>query len=283
LKVAKYNLIDLMTPISQSKPIKLENDLALILTASIDIKGMPRATPTVPEQRQEDYFKSLSYYVNNHPIVRKIIFIENSGWDLSRVKEAAKDNPHQKEIEFISLNCNDFPRRYGKGFGECLLIAKGLEQSNLYKTVTHISKITGRIYLENLTTIVSSIGKPFDCFCDYKDQGYKLRKLWGETHVGPHCDTRFLIFSKQFYSDYIKPLHIKHQQKEPRGFCIEAEFYYAIKAAEANNTVISRFAVEPKFSGVAGHFGGKDYDSTLEKTKYQIRSFSRVALPWIHF
>lgn len=263
--------------------LNIEKHLALILTASIDIKGMPRATPTVPEQRQEDYYKSLKYYTDNHPSVKKIIFIENSGWDLSRVKEATDDNPHDKQIEFISLDCNDFPRRYGKGFGECLLIANGLARSQLYKEVTHIAKITGRIYLENLTKILLSIKQPVDCFCDYKDQGYKIRRLWGEKHVGPHSDTRFLVFSKKFYEDIIQPLHIKHQQKEPRGFCIEAEFYYAIKNAEKDYRVQSRFAVEPKFSGVAGHFGGKDYDSTLEKTKYQIRSLSRVAVPWLHF
>jgi hypothetical protein len=272
-----------MKSVLTSNSPEINNNLALILTASIDIKGMPKATPTIPEQRQEDYFNSLKYYVDNHPLIRKIIFIENSGWDLSRVKESARENPHRKEIEFISLNCNDFPRRYGKGFGECLLIEKGLEQSTIFPTVTHIAKITGRIYLENLTKLVLSINQPFDCFCDYKDQGYKIRRLWGEKHVGPHCDTRFLIFSTEFYQENIKPLHIKHQQKEPRGFCIEAEFYQAIKQAEIKNTVISRFLIEPKFSGVSGHFGGKDYDSTLEKTKYQIRSLSRFAVPWIHF
>ena len=272
-----------MTQLANSNQLDLENNLTLILTASIDIKGMPRATPTLPEQRQEDYIKSLKYYLTNHPLVRKLIFIENSGWDLSQIKEVTKNNPHQKQVEFISLNCNDFPRQYGKGFGECLLIEKGLEQSTLFQDVTHIAKITGRIYLENLTEVLLSIKKPFDCFCDYKDQGYKLRRLWGQKTAGPHCDTRFLIFSKQFYSQQIKPLHIRHQQQESGGFCIEAEFYRAIKKAEANSKVISRFSVEPKFSGVAGHFGGKDYDSNLEKTKYQIRSFSRVAVPWLHF
>jgi hypothetical protein len=277
------SLINPMKSVLTLNSLEINHNLALILTASIDIKGMPKATPTIPEQRQEEYFNSLKYYVNNHPLIRKIIFIENSGWDLSRVREAARNNPHRKEIELISLNCNDFPRRYGKGFGECLLIEKGLEQSTILPTVTHFAKITGRIYLENLTKLVLSIDRPFDCFCDYKDRGYKIRKLWGEKHVGPHCDTRFLIFSTKFYQEHIKPLHIKHQQKELRGFCIEAEFYQAIKQRETQSRVISRLTIEPKFSGVAGHFGGKNYDSILEKTKYQIRSFNRFAVPWLHF
>lgn len=59
------------------KPLlNIENDVALLLTASIDIKGMPRATPSVPEQREEDYFNSLQYYVTNHPKVRRILFVK---------------------------------------------------------------------------------------------------------------------------------------------------------------------------------------------------------------
>lgn len=100
-------------------PLNIEQDFALILTASIDIKGMPKAYPTVAEQRQEDYYNSVKYYVNNQPRIQKIIFIENSGWPLDRVQEAIKDNPHNKKVEFISLNCNDFPRQLGKGYGEC--------------------------------------------------------------------------------------------------------------------------------------------------------------------
>ena len=39
----------------------IEKDFALLLTATIDIKGMPKAYPTVPEKRQEDYFNSVNY------------------------------------------------------------------------------------------------------------------------------------------------------------------------------------------------------------------------------
>ncbi len=39
--------------------MKIHEDLALLLTATIDIKGMPKAYPTGDEQRQEDYYNSL--------------------------------------------------------------------------------------------------------------------------------------------------------------------------------------------------------------------------------
>ncbi|MGF1480916.1 MAG: hypothetical protein ACFB4I_15760 [Cyanophyceae cyanobacterium] len=262
-----------------SQSLNIETDLALLLTASIDIKGMPRATPTVPEQRQEDYFNALSYYVNNHPQVRKIIFVENSGWNLDRVKEATRENPHNKEVDFVSLDCNDFPREYGKGYGECLLIDKGIAASELAQSVNYIAKITGRIYLLNLTQLLRSVRDPYDCYCDYKDHGWRIRRLWGETGVGPHCDTRFLVFSLDFYRQHLQKLHRQHPGG---GFCIEAEVYNAMKEAEAQEKIISRFPLEPDYRGVAGHFQGKDYDSPKERAKFVVRSWSRRVVPWAH-
>jgi hypothetical protein len=106
--------------------LNLEQELVLLLTATINIKGMPKAYPTVPEQRQEDYYNSLKYYINFHPRIKKILFVENSGWPLERLQETTQENPHNKQIEFISLDANDFPRNFGKGYGETLLIEQGI-------------------------------------------------------------------------------------------------------------------------------------------------------------
>jgi hypothetical protein len=262
----------------------IEQDFALFLTATIDIKGMPKAYPTVSEIRQEDYFNSLRYYVCCQPQVRKIIFVENSGWSLERVKQAVANNPHNKEVEFISLNCNDFPRRLGKGYAESLLLEKGLEESKLIHTVTHFAKLTGRIYLTNMTELLTSVQQPYDCLCDYKDQGWRLKRLAGEKSASPHCDTRFLVFRKEFYTEYIKPLHQRHRERAGESACfyLESQFYQAIKSAAGSKTVISRFPIEPDFRGVAGHFGGKNYSSSKERTKFKMRSLMRKTTPWLH-
>lgn len=270
-------------PRSQDR-FNIEQDFALFLTATIDIKGMPKAYPTVPEMRQEDYFNSLKYYIHYHPQVRKIIFVENSGYSLDRVRQVIVDNPHNKEVEFISLNCNEFPRKLGKGYGESLLLEKGLEQSKLIHSVTHFAKMTGRIYLNNLTELLASIRQPYDCLCDYKDQGWRLKQFAGEKSASPHCDTRFLVFRKEFYAEHIKPLHQRHRESAGESACfyLESQFYQAIQKAAASKTVISRFPIEPDFRGVAGHFGGKDYSSSKERAKFKMRLLMRKATPWLH-
>ncbi len=259
--------------------MEIKENLALFLTATIDIKGMPKAYPTAAEQRQEDYYNSLKYYVNNHPKIKKIVFVENSGYPLDRVKEAVKENPYNKQVEFISLNCNDFPRKFGKGYGESVLIEKGIKQSELIKNVNYIAKITGRIYLLNLTKILEKIPNKFDCLCDFKDQGYIIKRLLGEKSAGPNCDTRLLVFSKEFYSQNFQPLHNNHTSG---NFYFELKYYHAIQQALNKFNVIIRFPIEPNFKGIAGHFGGKDYGSTQEQIKYNIRSVIRKITPWIH-
>lgn len=260
-------------------PFNIEQDLALLLTASIDIKGMPKAYPSLPEQREKDYYNSLKYYVENHPPIRKIVFVENSGWSLDKIKQAATKNPHNKEIEFISLDCNDFPRSFGKGYGESLLMEQGIERSQLIKSINYLAKITGRIYLLNLAQIITSVQNNYDCLCDFKDQGYLIKRLLGEKTANPNCDTRFLVFSKELYSKYFQPLHQKHQQG---CFYFELQYYNAIKKAQREFTVINRFPIEPKFSGIAGHFQGKNYDGKSEQFKYFVRSNLRKIAPWIH-
>jgi hypothetical protein len=257
----------------------LEEDLALVLTATIDIKGMPKAYPTVPEQRQEDYCRALQYYVQNHSRIRKIIFIENSGWPLEQIQRAIAHNPYHKQVEFISLNCNNFPRTLGKGYGECLLIEKGLEKSELINSVSYFAKLTGRIYLRNLTEILESVRNPYACLCDFNEHGWLFKKLLGDRQVGPHVDTRFLVFHKDFFEQYIKILHWQHRQGCQDCFYIETKFYKAIKSAAVKEKVIYRFPIEPIFDGIAGHFQGKNYSSREEMIKFYIRSLTRKFLP----
>jgi hypothetical protein len=264
-------------PLSFSNPPNLERDLVLILTATIDVKGMPKAYPPVPEQRQEDYYNSLKYYVTHQPRIQKIVFVENSGWPLNRVREATADNPHGKRVEFISIDGNDFPRTFGKGYGETLLLEKGMALSELVTDSSYIAKITGRIYLLNMTDLLASVREPYDCLCDFKDPFWKR---WGGDQNAPaYADTRFLVFNKFFYTTYLQPMHGRHHEG---CFYSEHQYHRAIRSAIGTAKVIDRFPIEPKFAGIAGHFQGKDYDSRSERAKFAVRSVTRKLAPWIY-
>jgi hypothetical protein len=262
---------------SQTGWLNIDQELVLILTATINIKGMPKAYPTIPEQRQEDYYNALRYYINYHPRIKKILFVENSGWPLDRLRETSKDNPHKKQVEFISLELNDFPRNFGKGYGETLLIEQGILKSELIQESSYIAKITGRIYLLNMTDIIESVINPFECLCDFKWPIWQ--QLRDKKNNPPYADTRFIIFSKSFYEIYLQPMHKNHQQG---CFYSEHQYYKAINSASQLTNVCKRFPIEPEFSGIAGHFQGKDYNSRSEQLKRAVRILTRQTMPWLY-
>jgi hypothetical protein len=268
--------------------LDIEENFALILTATINVDNIPRVYPADKSVREDQYIKTLIYYLQNHPKVKKIIFIENSASSLERLKQAAQKNTYQKEIEFISIDTNLSHGHRGKGFGECLLVQQGLKQSELITKVTHFGKITGRICLVNLTQILEMLPAIFDCACDYKDLGYKIKKILFNQKGKEFCDTRFIIFSKDFYYSHVETLHIDFLEKFPKKyFCIEVEYYQKIHSIENRANILKRFPIEPRFLGISGHsgskkYGSKDYNSFTEQLKYQIRVISRKLIPFLH-
>jgi hypothetical protein len=273
---------------SVQNSLDIETDFALILTATINVDNLPRAFPSDKGVREAQYIETLTYYLHHHPQVKKIIFIENSASSLENLQQASQNNPDQKQVEFISLDTNLSYGNKGKGFGECLLIQEGLKQSELIKTVNYFAKITGRIRLVNLSNILATLPHDFDCVCDYKDQGYKIKNLLLKTNNAPFCDTRFIVFNKNFYQENLETLHRDFAQRFPKKyFCIEVEYYQKIQSLETQNKIIKRFKIEPKFSGISGHsggvkYGGKDYNSFRENFKYLARVICRKIIPWLH-
>jgi hypothetical protein len=274
--------------VSRNKALDIDNNFALVLTATICVDNLVRVYPAEKEVREQQYLTTLNYYLHNHPRIQKIIFIENSGSSLELLQQEAQDNPYQKQVEFISLYTNLQYGHKGKGFGECMLIQQGLKQSELIKTVTHFGKVTGRICLVNITQILETLTADFDCVCDYKDQGYKLKKFFFNKKGKPFCDTRFIAFSQKFYREHIDYLHTDFVKKFPKKyFCIEVEYFHKLSSLEGQANIMKRFKIEPRFSGVSGHSGGKkygskDYNSLVEKSKHKLRVIARQVIPWLH-
>ncbi len=266
----------------QLKQMQIENEFALLLTASVDPKGMPGITQSDPRERETTYAECLQFYLSNHPRVRRIVFAENSGWPLDRFHEVlSSENPHGKDVELLSLDCNDYPRERGKSYGELLLIRRALETSRLARTSRYVGKMTGRNLLLNLTDLLARVPYEFELFCDIRDHNfYQLLRM---PDCGHHCDSRFFVFTRQFFARYILPIYQSPSFAD--GYPIESILYDLVKACENREAIIKRFAIEPEYAGAAGHFirnKAKNYGSTSEILKRRIRSCSRRVTPWLH-
>ena len=264
------------------RSLPIETDFALLLTASVDPKGMPGITQADPLEREATYADCLRFYLRNDPRVRRIIFAENSGWPVDRFhEEVAASNRHAKEVELLSFDCNDYPRERGKSYGELLLMRNAIEASRLARASKYIGKMTGRNLLLNLTELLESLTQDFELLCDIRDHNfYQLLRM---PDCGHHCDSRFFVLTCGFFERHLLP--ICTSESFANGYPIESILFDLVKSLEKSEPIIKRFRIEPEYAGAAGHFiknKAKNYSSAGELMKRRIRSYSRRVTPWLH-
>lgn len=250
--------------------------VALLLTATVKVnRGVPGVTAPTSEEREAEYAENLRYQLHHHPRVRRIVLAENSGWPLDRFRAVARDNPLGKEVELVQLDCNDFPGRLGKGYGESLLIDRALAASRLLAEAGYVAKLTGRQRIANLTGLLARVPADVRFLCDLRDHGFYER--FGLPAAGRYCDTRFFLFTHPFFDAHLRRLHEGAAAREGE-LNLEAAYYEIAKSLETEPGVLCRFPAEPRYRGRAGHWH-KDYGGPRERLKQTVRAAARRLLP----
>ena len=167
-------------------------DFAIILTSTINPGDMPNVARNDTETRFNDYKKSLNFWIN-HKYTKKIIFIENSGYDLTFFRTLAKSNQH-KEIDIISTNSNNsFDKKLGKGYGQYLSLKEVFNSSEISKKTNYFIDIAGRHCIKNFNSILKDIiSNNTDIYINLSDNlKYAHCNMYGG--------------SKKFFLDYVLP------------------------------------------------------------------------------
>ncbi|MGN0886522.1 MAG: hypothetical protein ACI4RT_05945 [Candidatus Spyradenecus sp.] len=94
----------------------------LVMTASINPNGMQGLSPESLTNREAQYRDTLRFYTQQ-PSIERILFVENSAWDLSGLKREV----NCPRVTWLSLDENNFPREWGKGYGEFLLLDRAVD------------------------------------------------------------------------------------------------------------------------------------------------------------
>lgn len=163
--------------------------ICILLTATIDPKGVAFVKRNDPLVRKNDYINSIKMWreKTNYPIV----FCENSGYDIGDIEKIMK-NDVNKESESLKFDGQDYPIELGKGYGELLIIKYAVQHSNLIKASDYVIKITGRYFIKNIKKITSvlSYNKGVYVMADLK------RNLtW--------ADSRVFAFKPSFILEYL--------------------------------------------------------------------------------
>ena len=239
-------------------------DIVLLLTATIHPRDMVYLHRSDPEIRLADYKQSLKLWLAN-PKTPDIIFCENSGYDLSGlIAFCAENNPHHKNIEFISFNDNNYPREYGKGYGEIRIVEHVLSNSKLIKPDTLVIKATGRLYCAGIGNILRRIGttQEADVYCNL-------------TSCQSRAETYLFGCTVLFLKKYLLPM--KEQVNDSEGVFFEHILASAVHKAIADGR---RWSMIPGFidlRGVSGTTGISYTRSLISRLKgrlfYRLKMF----------
>ncbi len=228
-----------------------------------------------PGQRRMDYEGALAAYLEQAPgTLDAIVFCENSGADLSSLRDLAEK--HAKNgvaVHFLSY-VSDVPPELGKSVAELdILIRAHRDMAALFQGAM-VWKVTGRLVVRNLGQIVRGCPADAQVYCDTRSLKILRNLVWSNYWV----DTRLIGYTPTYFEKYILPIG---NGTEMRQNSIEAAVYDVLRPKFGQDRgLVPRFRAQPVFSGVCGG-SNEDYESPSYRRKTAIRSVFRKVAPWI--
>jgi hypothetical protein len=219
--------------------------------------------------RLHDYCEALRWYLGlPDDVIDRIVILENSGCDLRPFAELTEAAGGKKRLELLSTS-PDAPPERGKGYAESLMIEEGLGSSKLLRADCTFWKVTGRLRVLNLATLIRTAPAEFDLYCDLRDVPLIADAFggnqWMETRLFATTPAAYMrLFGGRADCDYV----------------IEKGFYKLVRMAMAEATVDihPRFRRQPVLAGISGA-SGADYRSRTYRAKEMIRTAGRLVAP----
>lgn len=229
----------------------------LLLTATIKVKeDMAFTARKDTGTRLNDYKQALTLWLA-HPDTKTLVLVENSGSDLSELREIANQTP-EKNVEFLSFKAPDFDGSLGKGYGEMLCLQYAIEHSELLARSPQFVKMTGRYFLVNATAFLRFVGSRRDAeiICDML-----LNLTW--------ADSRVFAGTTDFLRNYFFPL--RHELNDSQGSNFEHVLARAVHACMANRGTWAEPPFPLEIQGVSGSQDRGWQMSLKDKLKLRIR------------
>lgn len=272
------------------------NKLPILMTASISTRGMVGAD-FGDEEREKMYLETLGYYVDEllaNDALRKIIFVENSGWDIDKFKSKILNLPEGR-VEFLSLDPKCFDISKGKGYNELILINQAVERSCALREAGAFIKVTGRYPVYNLLYFLQKaeqfiFGQGGRFYGDMKDHSvYDFLFPNNTSKWNGHAAYTVLFASTiKFYQEELGPLY--NLCNDYKGRWVECVWYDAlVKYRGGKDCGVSlRFKREPVCGGLQGSSAqtiafSKNNLSFKSRLMRFIGNCIRIFMPWFWF
>jgi hypothetical protein len=249
----------------------------LVMTACVDPSAgeyrLHRADPAV---RCQDYKAALRFWLRfRDPRIQDILFIENSNYPLEEFKSiAARDNPHSKNVEFIGLDCNWYPRGGHYGYAELRMLDLGLQISHLRNSTTHMIKVSGRFRFPSLSRLLDRLPPSFDAVADART--WSIAKRLDR----PYVTTPIILFAHEFYRAHLQESYRDLERGAESH--METIFYRKLCELSAGHEIIWRFPCNVSPIGLPAH-RDRSYTHPRQLMADGLRAAARRVLPnwWI--
>ena len=157
----------------------LPNQISIILTSTIDVRGIANMQRTDTQTRLSDYRRALTRWLDDS-WVRNLILVENSGYPLDELIWIASKHPSRKKVEFLSFDGQEFPRSLGKGYGETLALLHVLRESRQLRETGRFLKVNGRYYVPNIAAVLKCMDDTTGILCNLtKSLSYSDSRVFG--------------------------------------------------------------------------------------------------------
>lgn len=246
----------------------------LVMTATVAPPAKAQVKRSSPQVRLEDYKRALRFWLSyRHAAADRILFLENSGSDLSELRAIAEtENLHRREVEFLSLPVHEIPSGTNYGYTEMQMLDEGLALSKLCHNTTHMIKVTGRLTFPSLGNALDRVARsssvPLELMIDCRRLGLFRR--------GHDARVQLIVCSHAFYD---RVLRNSNREMNSIGVrLLEHLVYRKVIPFKGHPGYYLRFPcnIDP-----VGHFGFKDrrYDSPRTALVRSTRALLRVIAP----
>jgi hypothetical protein len=256
----------------------MSQHIILIMTACIQVPqenlGIHDIYRSDTLVRFNDYKTSLKSWLGHQDDrITGIVFIENSGYDLSELKEmAASENRFHRNIEFLQLIGGPIPPGVHYGYAPLEMIDYAFENSALIAKSDYIMNVTGRLYFPTASRLIDKL-KNHLFIADSRDYGF--------FHIQRHYILVTIFIAKtDFYRKYL--YNTRHTMAHKKNDHMETLYFSILKPLYDKNPkqFILRFPFNVEPVGIGAHLN-VSYQSRKKRIASSLRNVCRRVLPFL--
>jgi len=227
----------------------LKEKQVLLLSASIKPFNASTQGRFNVEDREQDYFKAVGFYLAKG---YRVVLVDNCGYRSEKIQSSYLANTQFEYLVFETKRSH-----LGKSQGEVEIIDYALIHSRLLNEVEYLIKITGRYIIRNIDQILTPT------------HGVEKEVYINPTRNLKWADTRLMVMRKSYYHNYFR-VAVDRYLDESQKVYMENTFMRSLHLFLLDGGDFSLWPAYPAYDAYDGTHNDKISFSFLKLMKYNI-------------